>query len=244
MRIGVDPWPRIEFYVCNGLVKKRPTAEQLTKAIGQNAYASGMVERLKYYSRHPLELFPTDAKRQELLRVRFKASAVEIAEFKEPAAAEMMTADTDGYHDEIRNTFKPLSDRFLSFAFQFSPARFVVQCYYNPWHATTTSGLNVPLRHLIEHVVHAPAPSSLWDVQIIHPDPGGLDQLERAIDLAATGGDVKSRIYRALVQDLDYYDYLRDLVVRVRNFDYPPPPPNYNPVFENLVIFLNYAATL
>jgi hypothetical protein len=230
MTTGVDPWPRIDFYVRNGLVKKRPSAEQLSKAILQNAYASGMVERLKYYSRHPLDLFPTQNKRQELRRTRFKAAS--------------RSSELKDSHGEVGNTPKPVSDRILTYTFQFTPARFIVQCYYNPWHATTTSGLNVPLKHLIEHVVHAPAPSSLWDAQIIHPDPGGLDQLERAIDLAATGRDMKSHIYRALVQDLSYYDYLRDLVVRVRHFDYPPPPPNYNPIFENLVTFLKYAITL
>ena len=55
---------------------------------------------------------------------------------------------------------------------------------------------------------------------------------------------MKSRINRASVQDLDYYNYLRDLAARVRRFDYPPPAPGYNPIFENLVTFLNYAVTL
>ena len=92
-------------------------------------------------------------------------------------------------------------------------------------------------------MVHAPHPTALWDVQIIHADEGGLDQLEREINLAATGRSLKPRIYRALTQDSSYYDYLRELVPRVRRFDYPPPP-GFNPVFENLVNFLNYAITL
>ena len=75
-------------------------------------------------------------------------------------------------------------------------------------------------------------------------DEGGLDQLEREIKLAATGRSLKPRIYRALTQDSSYYDYLRDLVPRVRRFDYPPPPPGWNPVFENFVSFLNHALTL
>jgi len=83
----------------------------------------------------------------------------------------------------------------------------------------------------------------LWDVQLIHPSPGGLEQVEQAIEWATRGPGFKSRVYRALVQDLDCYDYLCDLVVRVKSFGYPPPALGYNPTFENLVIFLNYAAS-
>jgi hypothetical protein len=145
---------------------------------------------------------------------------------------------------------EPLLDRVLKVTFQFSPARFAVQCYFNPygwvvpWNAIPGSGLTVPLKNLISHVVHAPHPTALWDVQIIHADEGGLEQLEREIALAAAGCGLKPRIYRALTQDMSYYAYLRDLVPRVRRFDYPPPPPGFNPVYENLVDFLNYATTL
>ena len=172
LRIGIDPTPRIEFYVRNGLLKTMPTAEQLRKVILQNAYASGLVERFKYYSGNSQDLFPTETKRQELRRVKFKAAST-ISKFKEPAMSEAVTPGTDTQHGEVGTARKPLSDRTLTYTFQFTPARFVVHCYYNPWHATTTSGLNVPLKYLIEHVVHAPAPSALWDVQLIHPDPRG-----------------------------------------------------------------------
>jgi hypothetical protein len=175
--------------------------------------------------------------------VKFKAP-IQISDLENSPKYNIVASSTKSREGNISSAPKSLSDQLLSYTFQFTPARFVVQCYYNPWHATTTSGLNVPLKHLIEHVIHAPAPSSLWDVQLIHPDPGGLDQLESAIESAVNGSGMKSRIYRALVQDLDYYDYLRDLVTRVRRFDYPPPALGYKPIFENLVTFLNYAATL
>ena len=240
MRTGVDPWPRIEFYVRNGLVKAMPTTEQLRKASSRNAYATTPVERLNYYIRHPLHLLPTEAKRRQLRRVAFKT----VAESHDSQGTAVATAGRDTGNGIANKVPHLLTDRILSYTFQFTPARFAVQCYFNPWNATTGTGLNVPLKYLIEHVVHAPAPSSLWDVQIIHPDAGGLDRLEREIEWVANGSGMKSRIYRALVQDTDYYDYLRDLVTRVRRFDYPPPPPGYNPIFENLVNFLNYAVTL
>jgi hypothetical protein len=241
MRFGVDPWPRIEFYVRHGLVKRRPTAEQLEKASKLNVYyGGGFTERIMHYARHPLDLFPTKTKKQELLRMTVRTGG------KETGPEELQaTATVHG-----SNTPEPLLDHLLKVTFQFSPARFAVQCYFIPqgwvvpWNAISGTGLTIPLKNLISHVVHAPHPTALWDVQIIHADEGGLDQLEREIELAATGSGLKSRIYRALTQDSSYYDYLRELVPRVRRFDYPPPPPGFDPVFENLVTFLNYAITL
>jgi hypothetical protein len=81
-------------------------------------------------------------------------------------------------------------------------------------------------------------------LQIIHADEGGLDQLERELELAATNRRLKYQFYRAMIQDLSYYDHLHDLIPRVRRFDYPPPPPNYGALTINLVVFLNHALTL
>jgi hypothetical protein len=241
MRFGVDPWPRVEFYVRNGLVQRKPTTEQLEKAGRLNVYyGGGLTERIMHYARHPLDLFPTKTKKQELLRMKVRTGG-KVTGLEEPQAT--VTANSS-------NTPEPLLDRGLKVAFQFSPVRFAVQCYFNPYgwvvpgNAIPGTGLTVPLKNLISHVVHAPHPTALWDMQIIHADEGGLEQLECEIELAATGHGLKPRIYRALIQDINYYDYLRDLVPQVRRFDYPPPPPGFNPVFENLVVFLNYAITL
>lgn len=229
MRLAVDPWARIEFYVRNGLVKTVPTAEQLKQASRGNINAAGPIERIRHYSRHPLDLFPTKTKRQQLLRMNAKAG---------DTTAKYKNGETEN------NTLTPLLDRILVKTFQFSPARFAVQCFFNPWNAIPGTGLSIPAKFLIAHVVHAPHPTVLWDVQIIHAVEGGLDQLEKEIERAATGRGLKPRIYRAMVQDIDYYDYVRKLIPRVRRFDYPPPPPGHNPIYENLVNFLNYAITL
>ena len=239
MRFGVDPWARIKFYVKHGLVEKVPTYEQLEKLSKMNVYSGGgFTERILYYARHPLNLFPTKEKKQFLRREKHRLQNSQVTESEHQGQAH------DGSTPEL-----PF-DRVLRTTFQFSPARFVIQCYFNPygwvvpWNAIPGTGLTIPAKNLISHVVHAPHPTALWDVQIIHADEGGLDQLEREISLAATGRSLKPRIYRALTQDSSYYDYLRDLVPRVRRFDYPPPPPGFNPVFENFVSFLNHALTL
>jgi hypothetical protein len=246
MGFGVDPWPRIEFYVRNGLVERMPTAEQLQKASKLNVYAGGgFTERIAYYVRHPLNLFPTKAKKQNLLRMKVRSGGKVAGPEKSQAIASEGKGNTNN-----SSTLEPLLDRMLKLTFQFSPARFAIQCYFIPygwvvpWNAVSGTGLTVPLKNLISHVVHAPHPTALWDVQIIHADEGGLDQLEREIELAATGRGLKPRIYRALTQHISYYDYLRDLVPQVRRFDYPPPPPGFDPTFENLVHFLNYTITL
>ena len=58
-----------------------------------------------------------------------------------------------------------------------------------------------------------------------------------------TNRRLKYQFYRAMIQDLSYYDHLHDLIPRVRRFDYPPPPPNYGALTTNLVVFLNHALT-
>jgi hypothetical protein len=83
VQFSVDPWPRIEFYARNGLVHKMPTAQQLKQVSKLNVYVGGgMTERLRYYVRHPLYLFPTPAKIQALQRMRVR-SAQDTAEAEE-----------------------------------------------------------------------------------------------------------------------------------------------------------------
>jgi hypothetical protein len=248
VQFSVDPWPRIEFYVRHGLVQKMPTARQLKQVSKLNVYVGGgMTERLRYYVRHPLDLFPTPAKIQALQRMRVR-SAKDTTE-----AEETQQSGTLLVHQSCNNNThapEPFSDRLLKTTCQFSPLRFAIACYFNPygwsvpWDPVTGTGLTMPLKPLISHVLHTPHELALWDLQIIHADEGGLDQLERELELAVTNRRLKYRFYRAMVQDLSYYDHLHNLIPRVRRFDYPPPPPTYGALTINLVVFLNHALTL
>ena len=248
VQFSVDPWPRIEFYVRHGLVQKMPTARQLKQVSKLNVYGGGgMTERLLYYARHPLHLFPTQTKIQGLQRMRVR-STQETAESEKAPRLETLTV-----HQSCNNnthTLEPFSDRVLKTTCQFSPLRFAIACYFNPygwsvpWNPVAGTGLTMPLKPLISHVLHTPHELALWDLQIIHADEGGLDQLERELALAATNRRLTYRFYRAMIQDLSYYDHLYDLIPRVRRFDYPPPPPTHGPLGVNLVAFLNYALTL
>jgi hypothetical protein len=133
---------------------------------------------------------------------------------------------------------------------QFSPARFAIACYFNPcgwgvpWNATRGTGLTIPLKFLISHILHTPHPFALWDLQIIHADENGLEQLESELNVATTSHRLTYRIYRAMAQREDYYEHLRDLIPRVQRFDHPPTPPGLVSLSYDLVEFLNYATTL
>jgi hypothetical protein len=248
VQFSVDPWQRIEFYVRYGLVHKMPTVEQLKQVSKLNVYVGGgMTERLRYYVRHPLNLFPTPAKIQALQRMRVR-SAKATAEAEEAQRSETLLVH-QSYNNNTQ-ALEPFSDRVLKTACQFSPLRFAIACYFNPygwsvpWDPVTGTGLTMPLKPLISHVLHTPHELALWDLQIIHADEGGLEQLERELELAVTNRRLKYQFYRAMIQDLSYYDHLYDLIPRVRRFDYPPPPPNYGALTTNLVVFLNHALTL
>jgi hypothetical protein len=232
MPFWVDHRPRIEYYVRQGLVRRMPSDAQLREVSRLNLYGAGVVERIRFYARHPLDLLPTAAKKRGFAQTN-----------QEVLAQGTMAARSDValQSHPLGRANDALLDRSLRSLFHWSPARFAVQCAFNPWNPIPTTGLNIPARYLISHVVHAPHPTAVWDVQILHPDPGALDELERQIELADRARGLRWRIYRAMAQRPGYYDYLRDLVPRIRRFDYPPTPPGFSPILENLVNFLNHA---
>jgi hypothetical protein len=239
MELRADPWKRIQFYVDHGLVERLPTPDQLKVASRANRYGAGVVERLRYYARRPWEMLPTRRK-ADLFAMRNEDIVKEgYAVALESGGASATPEPPTGLDADLS-----MVDRTLKRAFLFSPLRFGVQCIYNPWNAIPSTGLEIPARFLISHVVHAHHPTALWDVQILHTDPGALDALEREIERAESGTGVTPRVYRALVHRPGYYDYLRDLIGHVREFDYPATPPGFNPVLENLVNFLNHARTI
>jgi hypothetical protein len=230
---SADPLPRIEFYVKRGLVPRMPTPEELASAERDNTQTgAGVIQRLRWYARHPLDVFPTRRKRRRLRQSNAEAARSGLAR-SAPSVEELRA--------EERARDLPWLDRALRALFLWSPARFAVQCLYNPYYPLPGSGLEIPTRYLIEHVLHSPHPSALWDLQIIAADPGGLDALERRLEECGRSRSLRSRIYRALAQREGYYDYLRELCAQVRRFDYPPTRPHCRPEFENLVLWLNYA---
>jgi hypothetical protein len=230
--LRTDHRPRVEFYVRHGLVPKSPTDEQIGRAFEAIRNRVGMMVQVRYYLQHPKMMFPTAQKRAAL-----RQDIREIARdgYKPPhEVAAIEGVDT-----------RPLLDRSLERLFLFSPARLAAQCLFNPYAAIPSDGLNAPRRFLIAHILHTThPPPAIWDLQVLHPDEGALEELSDRLDRAMRGAGFRARVDRALGCRQGYFEYLREWIPRIKRFEYPEVPRGLNPLGENLVAFLNYAATL
>jgi hypothetical protein len=212
-----------------------PTLRQLIAASQLNTSGFGVAERVGHFLRHPQDLFPTRKRKRDLLRV---ASA---------GMAETPRAEV-GAKPGGRAREPLLVDKVLASAYQFAPLRFATACFFNPYFwpldPIDGTGLTIPRKNLISHILHTPHHTALWDAQIVHAEEGGLDELEREIEATVAGRGLKHHVYRAMTQSPSYYDYLRELIPRVRRFDYPAQPRDYGQLSSDLVYFLNHATTL
>jgi hypothetical protein len=232
--LWTDHRPRIEYYVKAGLIPRAPTLEQLTQAFESIRSGVGALGQIRYYAKHPLMMFPTERKRAAARRsMAERARETHLAPHRVAVPA---------VRDEAR---APLVDRALERLFLFSPARFVTQLAFNPWTAVPASGLNVPLPFLISHILQTNhPPPAIWDMQIVQTEDGGLDELDRRLERAMRRDGVRARVDRALGCREGYYEHLREWIPRLRRFEYPPVPAGLNPIAENLVEHLRYAAEL
>jgi hypothetical protein len=228
--LWVDHKARIEFYVRNGLVHRTPTDVQLRAGLHKIRTAGGVLERLCHYARNPLLLFPTAEKRRTM-----SISNQEIVQ-KGYATAWRETSIQQGSEQFL--------DRVLRWNCVFAPTHFALQCLFNPWAPVPTLGLNVPSKFQIAHILQTPHPFPLWDIQIVHADPGGLDELERQLDETLAGVSFRARLNQAMASRPGYFNYLKEVVPKIRRFDYPPVPEGLSPITQDLVAFLNYAIDL
>lgn len=229
----VDHRPRIDFYVRHGLLGRAPSDEQLRRAF--TGTMGGIGERLSFYARNPLLLFPTKTKRQ-LSRVSVKDNIKKGTDLARSEATSQ--ASSDGTSEG------PFADRVLKSLFLFAPARFATQFIFNPWVVVPSHGLNAPSHFQIAHILQTPHPFPLWDLQTIHPDSGALDELEKQVDATLAGRTFRSRLDRALASNPGYFEYLLEIIPKIRQFDYPPVPEGLPPIGQNLVLFLQHAAEL
>jgi hypothetical protein len=249
IRYGPRTWKRIEFYVKAGLVPRMPSPYQLKQASEQQYAVSAIPERVKYYCRHPLDLFPTAKKARALRQPNQIVAAGYGAMSSSVASATNSGLNGVGSSQTVagrqgEQAAELTLDRMMRLFFLFSPIRLAAHLMYNPWFLVPGTGLEVPTKYMVAHVAHGPHPFPLWDLQVLQADEGGLEWLERELEIRSRGMDVKSRIYRALAQRDGYYDYLRGLIPRIRRFEYPPVPIGFDPRWENIVTFLNYAISV
>lgn len=231
--LWTDHRPRIEFYVRAGLVPKAPTDAQLKQAFLQIRHRVGVGGQLRYYAKHPAMILPT-ARKQAATRLSIQAIAT--SGFASPETVAIEAVSSPG-------PARPAFERFLERLFLFAPARLAAQTLTNPWALVPSSGLNTPTRHLIAHVLHTNhPPPAIWDTQIVQSDEGGLDELERRLDEAMRGRRLRNRVERSLGCREGYYEHLREWIPRLRRFEFPPIPHGLDPIGENLVEYLRYAA--
>ena len=229
--LWVDHRPRVEFYVRHGLLAQSPTDVQLAKAFDEMKTQVGILGQLIYYAKNPRMIFPSAAKREFVDNPRVTGDSRPVEEI------------SDVVHHQ-RAAQAPL-DRFLFWLFLFAPARLAAKSVYNPWELIPSAGLNTPAGFLIAHILQTPHPSpALWDLQVIHPDEGALDRLERRVDEALLGRSTTARVNRALGSRPRQFEELKELIPRVRRFDYPPQPDGTEEKFLTLVGFLRYASKL
>ena len=229
--LWVDHRPRVEFYTHHGLVPQPPTDAQLAKAISEMQTKVGILGQLIYYAKNPKMIFPSTAKREFVDNPRVTGDS---------RPAEKIS---DAVHQQ--RTAQPALDRFLFWLFLFAPARLAAKSVCNPWELIPAAGLNASTGCVISHILQTPHPSpALWDLQVIHPDEGGLDRLERRVDEALLGRSAAARINRALGSRPRQFEELKELIPRVRRFDYPPQADGTEEKFLSLVGFLRYASEL
>jgi len=229
--LWVDHRPRVEFYARQGLVTQSPTDAQLAKAFSEMSTQVGILGQLIYYAKNPKMIFPSAAKREFVDNPRVTGDSRPIEDVSEQVSQQ-------------RAAQAPL-DRFLFWLFLFAPARLAAKSIYNPWELVPSAGLNTPAGCLIAHILQTPHPSpALWDLQVIHPDEGALDRLERRVDEALLGRSTAARVNRALGSRPRQFEELKELIPRVRRFDYPPQPDGTDEKFLTLVGFLRYASEL
>lgn len=233
--LWTDHRPRVDFYLRSGLIRDAPTDDQLERAFERIRNKVGLSGQIRYYAKHPLMIFPTAQKRAAIQR-----SMARIAEegHRSPETVPIENASPSGPRS-------PAFDAFLERLFLFTPARFVTQCALNPWAIVPSSGLNTPTRFLIAHILHTNhPPPAIWDMQILHADEGGLDELERRLERTMRRKGLRARVDRSLGCREGYYEHLREWIPRLRRFEYPPIPANLQPIGENLVDYLRFAAEL
>lgn len=229
--LWTDHRPRIEFYVREGLIPRAPSESQLARAVAGMKYQAGVLGQLIFYSKHPALLFPTAAKQKFVDNPRGGGDQTPRVE----ATAEVTRKRAEA----------PALDRFLNRLFLFSPARFLAKSYFNPWETIPSSGFNTPAWCLIAHTLQTThPPPGIWDIQVLHPDPGALDELERQVENSLRGQGLRARVNRALGCQPDHFEDLKDLIPRIRRFDYPAVPDGVEERMENVVSFLQYAGEL
>jgi hypothetical protein len=222
----INPWDRVRYFVEQGLVERAPTPAQLAHAEAQVGMTAGPLQRLASYARRPLSALSS--------RGNAEVAATRTERDLQGGVAEGMDAMPAPSAGQT-----PLEKVFL-----LPPVRFATNFAISPYYIRPGSGLDTPIEPLVHHLLSQPHTTATWDVQLLQASPGGMDRLRTLLAEFKAGHGVRWQLYRLLTQRPTYFAYLEQLIEECERFDYPVTPAGFQPQFENLVLYLRYAATL
>ena len=125
------------------------------------------------------------------------------------------------------------------------PVRAPLQALYSPHHLLLDSGLALPSRAVVRHlmcVYHEDAFLG-YDLQLLQSEQGGLDLLEAAATRVVAGENRLAPVLRRLVGGDGYHARLVEHAAAARRSEYPDPL-DVDPRFASLVGFLRFCLDL
>lgn len=207
MRTGdyyTDGYHRVRFYHERGILPVLPTREQMRAGI----YS---------YSAHRVVQFKMKRMvRQLRSRVAIKPMARQGAGLQVEATGD--TFEPYRGYEELGPLGRALATPMV---------RGIVLSVLCPEYSVGGRGLCVGTHLIVNHLLYLPHVDigALWDLQLLHPDPGGLDLLEERLEVAATQRGRAGKLYHTVAAaggDVElWYRTLAALIPRIRQFDYP-----------------------
>jgi hypothetical protein len=125
------------------------------------------------------------------------------------------------------------------------PVRAPLQVLYSPRHLLLATGLSLPSRAIVRHLVSVYHEDAFlgYDLQLLHSAPGGLDLLEAEATRVVTGANRLAPVLRRLVGGDGYHARLVAHAAAARDSVYPDPL-DIDPRFASLVGFLQFCGDL
>ena len=189
-------WHRVEFYYEHGLIPVMPTPEQFAAGCSHNRLASELRRKLvpnlkRVFSKEAwIRSAPVSSNPGEVVVGGTMYRSAHGWERRDDAT---LAVDLD-------EKFRPGIESLLARLADVDILRAVIIHAVVPEALTGGLGFQISTSHIVNHLLMSPHPSehAVWDLQLIQPDPGGLDLFECRLDAARTGRGLRGKALRSL----------------------------------------------